>query len=578
MRIIFTFLLLLISIPAFSQVIADPTEKIYEYITIWEGKGYVNNLPLLRPYPHTLLKQILENVIQKGDQTERELAQSWYDELFYTFQKKSRPGRLLPTPFGIRFINDLWFDTDDYLYATMLNLQFQDQVTDWFSYSGFMATGFKLFEGYPEPVYTRIEDDSISGGSNFNIGELEANGMNNSKTMIFFGNQDLYLQAGISRSVFGPFWDNSGIIGSHAPSTGHISFTWNPGWGCFTSVLLPLHPKYYESNMDPGDPFYDGNNGTTQPIPSSFEPVEKYLILHSWSFRIADWFTFTLLQSVVFGERFVWAYLFPLQHLTYTQLLMGDVDSSYIGVITEFDLPANIDLDLMLYIDDFNMDKFMGGDGALFDINSGQNKVAFQAGLTWTPGPDVATVGTEAESGEKIQGAEVFRKISISYFMVTPYTYTHNGSTEAATPYLSYTHEGVGLGTILPPNSDKIALTAFLQPTSWCDIQLFSYFMRHGNASEDVAGLEATSNGSYWDDGRDWDGTVSFYGSSRFMAQDVIEKILQIGFYTDFRFNPGFGKLLLGIGYTFEYGWDRGLNPGDNGARNIFSFTVGIEL
>ncbi|MBN1523532.1 MAG: hypothetical protein JW904_03510 [Spirochaetales bacterium] len=555
MRILFSFVFLSVSVLCFAQFTADPNDALYDHITVWEEKGYVKNLPLVRPYPHNVIKKILSSVIESGSGIDRKTAQAFYDQLFFTAETP-RPDRIAPSPFTFTLDNSLWATGESYLYGIRPVVSFQDMVTEWFSYSGMAVMGFDLEGGDPAPYYIRVKDDGKSGGGEFTFGEALIIGNNNGVGLLSFGNPDLYFQAGITRSVFGPFWDNSGIIGAHSPSAGLFSFTWQTEWASFSSVLLILHPKYME------DPAVAG--GGPIPIPGGVDglkPTQKYLAMHSYTFYPFDWCTFTLIQTTVFGKRFEPAYLIPLQHMPYTQVMLGDVDSSFLGIITQFDLPFNMGLDLMLYLDDFNMKKFFGEDGMIFDVNSGQNKVAIQAGLSWTPEMDI------------------LQRLTVSYFMVTPYMYTHNGAESSPIPYNSYTHEGFGIGTMLSPNSDRIALNALIQPWSFCDIKLFATFTRHGNASEGIPDLEATnSDGSYWDDGRDEIGEVWFYGSSRFLTQDIIEKILQIGVSADFRLGLGFGTLKLGGGYIFEYGWDRDLVPGDDGARHIVNIHAGIEL
>ncbi|HUV07769.1 MAG TPA: hypothetical protein VMX75_08580, partial [Spirochaetia bacterium] len=76
----------------------------------------------------------------------------------------------------------------------------------------------------------------------------------------------------------------------------------------------------------------------------------------------------------------------------------------------------------------------------------------------------------------------------------TPYTYTHYA--HGGIPYLSYTHEGQGLGSVLEPNSDRLTLTAWLMPLTWLDLDLWGSLIRHGNASENYD----RGDGSYYDD------------------------------------------------------------------------------
>jgi hypothetical protein len=260
----------------------------------------------------------------------------------------------------------------------------------------------------------------------------------------------------------------------------------------------------------------------------------------------------------VFGGRFNPAYLFPLQHLPYTQLLFGDHDNSVLGFFSRFRLPLDLHLDFMFYLDDFNFNKFIGGNGQLFDLNSGQNKFALQAGLSWTP------------------DTVVLRRLSFDYTMITPYTFTQNST--AVVNYLNYVQEDTGIGSILQPNSDQFYLQAQFQPASFLAVDCFSRFTRHGIASAGVPGL--TGDVSYWDDGRDQNGNATYFVDQplRFLTQDVLEMILQFGVKAEVQIRLGFALLDLGIGYIFEYGWNRNLTAYNDGAKNYINLKLGIEF
>jgi hypothetical protein len=546
------FFLLFIPTGLFAQLVIDPQDRMYELITVWEEKGYVKSLPLLRPYPINILKQVLASVVEKGDQSEKEIAQHYLDRL-QTELTKTSPDKLLPSPFGVLFNNSFWTDFNNYLYDVRPFVTAQGSFGDILSFSGLATIGFQIASGNPAPAYTQISDDGKSGGGSANIGGVNLEGKNVGAGVIFVGTKEIYLQAGILRSTFGPFYDHGVVLGPQAPAAGNISFTWNEDWIKVTSVLLILTPTLVE----------DPVTGSAVPISTENVPggpytldLEKYLAMHTFSFFPFDWWSFGIIETIVFGGRFNPAYLFPLQHLPYTQLLFGDHDNSILGFYSRFRLPLDLRLDFMFYLDDFNFNKFIGGEGQLFDLNSGQNKFALQVGLTWTP------------------DTEVLRRISFDYTMITPYTFTQNST--AVVNYLNYVQEDTGLGSILQPNSDQLYLQVLMQPVSFLSVDFFSRFTRHGNASEGVPGL--SGNGDYWDDGRLPDGTVTFYGPMRFLTQSVLEMILQFGIKAELQIRLGFAILDLGVGYTFEYGWNRGLVAYNDGIKNYVNLKLGIEF
>ncbi|MBN2353629.1 MAG: hypothetical protein JXD23_13740 [Spirochaetales bacterium] len=535
----------------FAQLVIDPQDGLYEHITVWESKGYVMSLPLLRPYPINLLIKILKVVAEKGDDVEREIAQRYLDGL-RTELTKTAPDKLLPSPFGVRIGNGFWTDFEHYLYDCRPFVTAQGSYGI-LSFSGLATIGFQLSNGYPAPAYTQISDEAQSGGGSAVIGGVDFQGRNIGLGGVFVGTENIWLQAGIFRSSIGPFFDNGVVLGPQCPGAGHISYTWNIDWFKFTSILLIVNPAFVE---DPATGLKTPISTINTPGSSHTLSFEKYIVLHSYTFHPFDCWTFGILQSIVFGGGFNPAYLFPLQHLPFTSLLFGEHDSSYLGFYSSLKLPLGLRFDFMFYLDDFNFNKFIGGDGTFFDLNSGQNKFALQAGLSWTP---------------RIQG---LRRVSFDYTMITPYTFTQDST--AVVNYLNYVHEDSGIGTILQPNSDRLNLTVALQPAPWLSIDCFSRFIRHGNASEGVPGLNG--NGDYWDDGRDENGVVYFYGPMRFLTQSVLEMILQIGLSAKFQIRLGFALLDLGVGYVFEYGWNRNLVAYNDGAKHYVNLKVGIEF
>jgi len=71
----------IVALPLSAQMSADPNHELYEWMDIWEGRGYVQRLPVMRPYPEPVLIQALERVVQVGDPTSQAAATEWLDRL-----------------------------------------------------------------------------------------------------------------------------------------------------------------------------------------------------------------------------------------------------------------------------------------------------------------------------------------------------------------------------------------------------------------------------------------------------------------------------------------------------------------
>ena len=81
-KVLLSFVFLICSFALFAQVSVDPTDRFYTQAQGWELKGYIENLPQIRPYPSNLIKSILETVMEKGDRNDREVAEYEYRRIF----------------------------------------------------------------------------------------------------------------------------------------------------------------------------------------------------------------------------------------------------------------------------------------------------------------------------------------------------------------------------------------------------------------------------------------------------------------------------------------------------------------
>ena len=542
------------AVSVFGQFTSDPNDRLYRFLTIWEEKGYIHRVPPVRPYPPQLLKSLLSEVRRKGEPQDSGIADQYYRSLFPQDARakderaESAAARdnenLLKGSLHPSLGGELMTETEDISWKLRAAVDTLGSIGDYVAFTGKFAYSFIDNPGddfYPR--WMNVLDESRSGGGVISAGDREIDMAQLGLFGLHFGTDWIYFQAGLMRSSFGPFYDHGAVLGPQAPAAGHFSFTFRAtDWLTVSSVYLELAAEYKE----------DIATGSRTEIG---KVVNKYLVLHSLVFYPFDWWTLGVIQTVVAGNRFNPVYLIPLQHMFYTQQLWGDEDSSFLGFYTEFSLPHDLGIDLLLYVDDW--DAFGGASktgSTGFNLDSAQNKFALQIGLSWTP------------------SYRVFRRVSLDYLMITPYTYTH--SAHRAVDFLSYTHAGKNLGSILDPNSDQITLTVFLTPTDWLDLDVWGRFIRHGNASEDYS----TGDGTIYDDGYTSAGDVTFYGHSRFLTQDTLEKVLQAGLDLEFRFPLKWGSLSFEMGYILEQIWNKDLVSGRNESNQFFSFGIGIRF
>ena len=524
----------------FGQFTADPNDRLYRFLSLWEDKGYINKVPPVRPYPPQLLKRLLTEVQRAGQRHDRKVAEQYLRSLFPHDQGEDRD-RLLKGALHPSFVAESMTETEDIYWKLAAHIDTLGSIGSYVAFTGNFA--YSLIDDPGEGFYPErmnILNESRSGGGVLELGSREIDMSQLGLFGLHFGNDWIYFQAGLMRTSFGPFYDNGAVLGPQAPAAGHFSFSFQAtDWLTISSVYLELAAEYRE----------DKETGSKTGIG---KVVNKYLVLHSLVFYPFDWWTLGVVQTVVAGNRFNPVYLIPIQHMFYTQQLWGDEDSSFLGLFNEFSLPHDFGIDIMFYVDDW--DAFGGtsdsGEKGI-NLNSAQNKFALQIGLSWSP------------------SYRILRRVSLDYLMITPYTYTH--SAHRSVDFLSYTHAGENLGSILDPNSDQITLTVFLTPTEWLDMDLWGRFIRHGNASEDYP----TGDGTIFDDGYTSTGEVTFFGPSRFLTQDTLEMVLQLGLNLDFRFPQ---RLWFEVGYMIEQVWNRGFNSGENELNNFLSFGVGVRF
>lgn len=527
--ILFLFFLTLIT---FAQLASDPNDKLYTWISIWEEKGYVGNLPLLRPYPIQLLREIFLRVMEVGNREEKALAEKYLKTLDVSVGDPL-PDRSLPGVVSFSVENSFYTKFDSLREDLMVYAIIQGRLGELFTFSGKGGWGGMVqTERFYPPEWLSIASEAETGGGKAEAGDLIFWSENLGVGTITFGTPQLYLQAGLNRASFGPFFENGAVIGPQAPAAGHFSFTYLSPWVRISSVVLILHPIYYEKPDSEltGDP----DNFAIGSISGSWE---NYLVVHSYTFTPTEWFELGIVQTVLLGRSANPVFALPFVHTFFAQMIYGDDNSSLIGLFTRIRLPLDLQFKFMLYVDDFNTDTFFGIDGRspAFSLDNSQNKAAIQAGLVWTPQFDFIS------------------RMSLDYLMVTPYTYTHSANYNNK---LSYTHKGVGVGTILQPNSDQITLDTFFQVASWLALKFTARYARHGNASEAFSGYGG--DGSYYDDGY-VNGEARFICPMLFLTQEVLEHVLQLGLDLEFDFGLGGSEFELGLGYLFEFVKNKGL-------------------
>lgn len=483
-------------------VASNPNDPIYTQLDLWQGRGLITHLPPLRPYPIQLIRTLLDEVERTGTQADKQMAQSYLQQL---------TGFLNAHP---ELTHRSQTDFNHYYSRSGLNINVNGNLGGLTTMS-LRASLLLVTEPYGSlfPEYTRDSRDILSDWSDLPLFGVDFHVRQSYFGGIAIGNDRTYFQAGLMRSSFGPFFEDGAVLSPFAPEGGHMSFTWREKYFTYTMLLDEL-----VATDSTGAGLFPG----------------KYLALHSVDVYPTPWLTLGFIETVIWGGRFEPLYLLPLTEYYYSQGILGFPDNSLVGLSGSIKLPYSLEANGLLYIDDINFDQLV-----TFHFNT-KYKVALQAGLKWTP----------SDLG-------LLSRVKLGYLMVTPYTYTHQSPTVAN--WQNYTNQGQLLGSSLPPDSDRLSLEVLSRPLPTLQVNLFARMIRHGNASEGIAG---GGNGSIYDTG--WvKGVPTFQNETRFLTQTVIEKTYQAGVSADYTFRTRFGTFDGTGTYTYQYVKNANLGPTD---------------
>ncbi len=138
---------------------------------------------------------------------------------------------------------------------------------------------------------------------------------------------------------------------------GHYSFVWRNGWFSYSTVLLEIAATNY----------------LHEEVPEKFP--DKHLILQSFNFYPTPWLELGFFETVVWGNRFDLNYLLPFKELFYAQSMAGFEDNSFMGILANVRFKDTIQVPLVVYVDDTNLNDLLR-----FDFST-KFKVALQAGV-----------------------------------------------------------------------------------------------------------------------------------------------------------------------------------------------------
>jgi hypothetical protein len=522
MKIFLTMgLLLLVLTGLDAQVINDPNDTIYKDIDRWAIRGYITDpLPLIRPYPAQLFDTLLLQVIDRGNAEAREKA-ARYHAAIAPGSPMIHPG-LTATMEGLD--DDLAAEGAPFIDGVVRLRDWISGAYSLFVYGATKTPGNELNVPLTYSPYPDLVSDWAEAGP-FKI-------MPDWTSLLALGRSHFYLQAGLSRSSFGPFYETGTVVSAQAGRAGHFSLNYRqPSWS-FEMMLLSLTAS---------DDFGSG------------QFPEKYLVLHSINFNPRFNLEFGFLESVIWGGRIELLYLPPFIQLFAAQSMSDFGDNSFLGFFLRWNPVRNTQFLTQLYVDDLHFNDLIR-----FQFNT-KYKLAGEAGFQWAPpeGP--------------------LASLAADYTFVFPYMYTHWNTPDSkryqkGTPnYFNYSHMGRNLGTDLEPNSDRFILKSLWRTLPDLDLSLSFYFTRHGNPSLDAdMKTEERHDGSIFDDGVPRDNTNN-YSTLHFLTQSILDTRLGGGLGLSWFLPLAYGTVSFNADYVIEYGRNRNMTRGSNGLTHYWS-------
>lgn len=542
---------LFFAVSAFAQVSVNPNDPFYEHAFNWYNRGIVDRLPPTRPYPLQNIKMILEEVLEKGNDKDREYVAEIYERI---------GGRKLR----------LYFDAVAQMDYKKKNLDGDSDASQGKNiciYPG--VEGDVVFRDYEKlsvgykmgiaavkstdtdhmPKYSTTMHDGVFDPSE--IGPIKM--YLDVNDIVAYGSENVFVQGGIYRNGYGNYLGQGLVLNDKRFHSTNISFTFMNDRISFTQQVSALGSTSS----------YDGNTDSLK--------ADKILGFHSIGVDVCKWFDFAFYESTIIGKRFDIGALVPVPYMI-SEELSGALDGVFMGLALNFKPFPGLMFATDLCIDDFPINDFVK---LKWDS---KYRIAARTGVIWS-----------------LNDNRWVDKVSLSYTAITPYTYSHWDYSDyesnavikpGARNYQNYTNNGIKIGSMLEPNSDAIELSVDMHPISGLKLNFHGMYSRHGNVCESLTDEEAMEYlsalpGTYSTDGSIYTHAMfsnpdsdlgkhvdTAWNSLNFLSQDHLMTTIQLGVDAEYLLPQNYYgfNVTLKAGLTFEYiknyNVDRHMYPG----------------
>ena len=526
---------------AFSQAAVEINDPFYDEAQIWELRGLTGTLPQLRPYPLSVIKRVLNDVIEKGPEKDAELAKEEYERIF---EKAWTP--YLKASGVIKLSHEEQASSSS--NSSLKDMHGEAGLGGDLSLHPLASLAYKFgiygqlhdFSKF-SPLYTNMPEDSIFDP--VSIGPMEA--YLNWNLNLTVGNESIYGSGGMTRLGFGPFHNDGLALNDSGYHSANLTFNATRKNWSYASAYETIGVT---RNMG-------------KEIDSTWLESGKYLAFHALKWHAFDKIQVTYYENIIFGRRNNLSYITPAPYYA-VQNIGGANDNLQMGLLFEVKPVKGLNWATDFFADDIELNDVVK---LHFDTKL---RFGLQSGLLYAPEDSVCSL------------------ISFNYTAIMPFVYAHweyddNKTAEFTGKtwnYQNYTNSGISIGSALDPNSDKISLKTQLKPTKRLTLNIFGNFIRHANSAEDFSDDEAAefmladkgiyaTNGSLYmtqmfsskeASGKHVDSAWNKLG---FMTSDHKMYVAQLGFNAEYTFaRTKAGRFSICAGYTFEYVKNAGVN------------------
>ncbi len=531
-RLILFFALLLTS-AVFAQVSVDPTDNFYTLVESWELRGLISDVPPLRPFPISNIRDILQTVIEKGNERDINNARMCWEKV------TGKPWNA-SMEVGLTYKKDI----NESGFGEALARLYPDVNGDITLFDGFVSMGYHLGMAVYNhkvsdylPIFENDQHDGLIDSASFGPFEVFCD-MND---VVAIGTKNIFVQTGIYRSGFGPFLGAGLALNDNSYHKTNFSFTTIHNRWSYTQQYSTI--------------------GATTSFDGSSQAPDKYMAFHALEFKPFSFFSLAYYETIVFGKRLDPSYIMPVPFYI-AQGIGGYNDNLQMGILFKVQPVKSFLWATDIFVDDLN-----AADILKFNFDT-KIRIAAKTGFIYTPENSYCT------------------RMGLDYMLVTPFTYSYwdyDDANVSATispgcfNFQNYTNNGIPMGSSYPPNSDRISLVIDFLPIPPLHIKVQSSLLRHANICESYTDDEAlalllASPGQYSTDGSIYThpnlaNSDSRYGKHidtawdhlNFMTQEHRMYVLQEGLDVEYAFKKmKWGQISLKFSYLFE--WIK--NPG----------------